>query len=171
MTETSSTITDLLITSDTSKITASTVFDLGSSDHCLIYSSLNLHKGKTPPRCYCQNFKHLKFKNLKYDIECALWLVIETFDNIGDMTCAWETIYKDILNEHLSERRAKVRSNSLPWMNSHIRKAKNRGFKALNRAKETGTKESWDEYKKLRNEVTYLLRTNQARTSEGWSEN
>ena len=88
MTETSSTITDLLITSDTSKITASRVFDLGSSDHCLIYSSLNLHKGKTPPTCYCQNFKHLKIKNLKYDIECALWLVIETFDNIDDMTCA-----------------------------------------------------------------------------------
>ena len=171
MTETSSTITDLLITSDTSKITASRVFDLGSSDHCLIYSSLNLHKGNTPPKCSFQNFKHLKIKNLKYDIECALWLVIETFDNIDDMTCAWETIYKDILNEHLSERRAKVRSNSLPWMNSHIRKTKNRRFKALNLAKETGTKESWDEYKKLRNEVTYLLRTNQVRTSGGWSEN
>ena len=38
VTETSPTITDLLITSDTSKITASRVFDLGSSDHCLIYS-------------------------------------------------------------------------------------------------------------------------------------
>ena len=37
-----------------------------------------------------------------------------------------------------------------------------RRFKALNLAKETGTKESWDEYKKLRNEVTYLLRTAEA---------
>ena len=112
--------------------------------------------------CYCQNFKHLKIKNLKYDKECALWPVIETFDNIDDMTCAWETSYKNILNEHLSERRAKVRSNSLPWVNSHIQKTMNRRFKALNLAKETGTKESWDEYQKLGNEVTYLPRTAEA---------
>ena len=81
-------------------------------------------------------------------MECPPWPVIETFDNINDMTWAWETIYKNILNEHLSERTAKVCSNRLPWMNSHIRKTMNRWFKALNLAKETGTKESWDEYKK-----------------------
>ena len=37
----------------------------------------------------------------------------------------------------------------------------NRRFKALNLAKETGTKKSWDEYKN-KNEVTYLLRTAEA---------
>ena len=41
---------DLLITSDTSKITASGVFDRGLSDHCLIYGTLNLHKDKTPTK-------------------------------------------------------------------------------------------------------------------------
>lgn len=38
----------------------------------------------------------------------------------------------------------------------------NRRFKAHNLAKETGTRESWDEYKKLRNEVTYLLTPDEA---------
>ena len=38
----------------------------------------------------------------------------------------------------------------------------NRRFKALKLAKETDAKESWNEYKKLRNEVTYLLRTAEA---------
>ena len=78
------------------------------------------------------------------------------------MTWAWKTTHENILNEHLTERIAKVRSNSLPWMNSHIRKTMKRRFKALNLAKETGTKKSWDEYQKLRNEVTYLLRTAEA---------
>ena len=81
-------------------------------------------------------------------MEWAPWPVIETFDNIDDMTWAWETIHKNILNEHLSKRIAKVRSNSLPWMNSHIWKTMNRRFKALNLVKETGTKKTWDEYKK-----------------------
>ena len=95
-------------------------------------------------------------------MECAPCPVIKTFDNIDDMTWAWETIHGNILNEHLSERIAKVRSNGLPWMNSHIRKTMKRRFKALNLAKETGTTKSWDEYQKLRNEVTYLLRTAEA---------
>ena len=142
---------DLLITSDTSKITASGVLSASSglSDHCLIYGTLNLHKDKTPPKYVTvKNYKHLNIKNLKYDMECPPWPVIETFDNTNDMTWAWETIYKNILNEHLSERTAKFCSNRLPWMNSHIRKTMNRRFKALNLAKETATKESWDEYKK-----------------------
>ena len=66
-------------------------------------------------------------------MECAPWPVIETFDNT-DMTWAWETIYMNILNEHLSERIAKVRSHSLPWMNSHTRKTMNGRFKALSLA-------------------------------------
>ena len=88
VTETSSTIIDLLITSDTCKITVSGVFDPGLSDHCLIYGTLNLHKEKTPPKyVIVKNYKHLNIKNLKYHMECAPWPVIETFDNIDDMAC------------------------------------------------------------------------------------
>ena len=83
----------------TSKITASVVFDPGVSDHYLIYDTLNLHKDKTPPKYVTvKSYKHLNIKNLKYDMEYALWPVIETFDDIDDMTWAWETIYKNILN-------------------------------------------------------------------------
>jgi len=82
-----STIIDLLITSDTSEITASGVFDRGLSDHCLIYGTLNLNKDKTRTKYVTvKNYRHLNIKNLKYDMECPPWPVIETFDNINDMT-------------------------------------------------------------------------------------
>ena len=62
------------------------------------------------------------------------------------------------MNDHISLRRVKIRSDSLPWMNFHIRKTMNKRYNIPKRAKETGSKELWDEYKKLRNEVTKLLR-------------
>ena len=43
-------------------------------------------------------------------------------------------------------------------MNSHIRKTVNKRCNILKGAKETGSKELWDEYKKQRNEVTKLIR-------------
>ena len=48
-------------------------------------------------------------------------------------------------------------------MNSHIRKTMNKRYNILKRAKETGSKELWEEYKKLRNEVTKLLREAEAK--------
>ena len=62
------------------------------------------------------------------------------------------------MNDHISLGRVQRRSDSLPWMNSHIRKTMNKRDNILELAKGTGSKELWDEYKKLRNEVTRLLR-------------
>lgn len=73
----------------------------------------------------------------------------------------WNVLYKDTLNEHISERKVKIRSNSLPWMNSH-RKIMNHWFKVLKYVKQTGSKASWEEYRKLRNEVTSVLRIAEA---------
>lgn len=66
------------------------------------------------------------------------------------------------MNDYIPQRRVKIRSESLPWMNSHIRKTTNKRYRTLKRAKESGSKDLWDEYKKLRNEVTKLLRDAEA---------
>ena len=92
----------------------------------------------------------------------APWSVIERFDDPDNITWAWQTLYKDTVNDHISLRRVKIRSDSLPWMNSHIRNTMHKRYNILKRAKETGSKELWDEHKKLRNEVTKLLREAEA---------
>ena len=92
----------------------------------------------------------------------AQWSVIEAFDDRDNITWTWETLYKDIVNDHISLRRVKICSDSLPWINSHILKTMNKCYNILKQAKETRSKELWDEYKKLRNEVTRLLREAEA---------
>ena len=89
-------------------------------------------------------------KSLRYDMECAPWSVAEVFEDIDDVAWAWKTLYKDILSNHLSERKVKIRSDTLPWMNAHIRKNMNKGYKLLKQAKETGSNVLWSAYKKLR---------------------
>ena len=167
------------------KKTTSGVFDPGLSDHYLIYGSRNLHKDKTPPKYLTvKNYKHLNIKNLKYDMECAPWPVLESFDNIDDMTWAWETIYKNILNKHLSEGELKFAPTVYhKWtliygklwkgdsklsilqrklvLKNHGMNIKNLGMKLLI---------SWGLLKQItRNKSS--PKSNQARTSGGWSEN
>jgi len=160
---TTSTLLDLLITSDTSKLITSGTFDPGLSDHCLIYGIIKLHCERTPPKyIFAKNYKQINIETLKHAFRTAPWSVIETFDDLDDITWVWETLNKDIVNDHIPQRRVKIRSDSLPWMNSHIRKTLNKRYRTLKCAKESGSKDLWDEYKKLRNEVTKLLRDAEA---------
>ena len=163
VTETTSTLLDLLITTDTSKITASGTFDPGLSDHCLIYGIIKLTRSRTSPKYInAKNYKRVNVDRLKHDFSTAPWSAIEAFEDVDDVAWAWETLYKDIISEHIPQRRVKTRSDNLPWMNSHIRKIMNKRYKVLKRAKQTRSAEHWAEYKKLRNQVTKLLRESEA---------
>ena len=163
-TVTTSTLLDLMITTDVSKIMSSGTFDPGLSDHCLIYGIIRLQRKRTAPKYIsAKNYRQVNVETLKHAFTTAPWSAIEAFDDPDDIAWAWETLYKDIVNDHNPQRRVKIRSESLPWMNSHIRKTMNKRYNILKRAKETGSKELWEEYKKLRNEVTKLLREAEAK--------
>ena len=153
-----------MITTDVSKIMTSGTFDPNLSDHCLIYGITRLQSKRIPPKYISvKNYRQVNVETLKHAFITAPWSAIEAFDDPDDITWVWETLYKDIVNDHIPQRRVKIRSGSLPWMNSHIRKSMNKRYNILKRAKETGSKELWEEYKKLRNEVTKLLREAEAK--------
>ena len=82
------------------------------------------------------------------------------FDDIDDSVWAWEAIYKYIIDQHIPLRMAKVRSNSLPWMCSSLRKELNKRYNLLLKAQKTprGSPE-WLAYKKQRNYCTKSLRS------------
>ena len=142
VTETTSTLLDLLITTDTSKITASGTFDPGLSDRCLIYGIIKLTRSRTSPKYInAKNYKRVNVDRLKHDFSTAPWSAIEAFEDVDDVAWAWETLYKDIISEHIPQRRVEIRSDNLPWMNSHIRKIMNKRYKVLKRAKQTRSAE------------------------------
>ena len=70
--------------------------------------------------------------DLKHDLESAPWLVCSTFDDLDDITWAWDCMYNDIVKSHVTSRKAaKVRKCSLPWMNGEIQKEMNKRYKLL----------------------------------------
>jgi len=84
------------------------------------------------------------------------------FDDINDCVAAWEYLYKNIIKEMVPEMKAKIRSKSVPWITSEIRKLMNKRYKLLKKFRQSKDKNDWDLYKKARNSITKLLRETEA---------
>ena len=99
-TVTTSTLLDLLITTDTSKIITSGTIDPGLFDRCLIYGIVKLQRKRTPPKYICaKNYKQVNIEKLKYAFNTARWSAIEAFDDSDDITWVWETLVARITHK------------------------------------------------------------------------
>ena len=85
--------------------------------------------------------KNVNCELLRQDLNFAPWSICGIFDDMDDVTWAWESLCKGILNDHLKTRKVKVRTNGLKWMNSSIRKEMNRRY-ALFKKAQSNTKNS-----------------------------
>jgi len=79
-----------------------------------------------------------------FDIDDNLWLA--------------ESVYKNVSNDFLKTRKSKLRKNTLPWMNSKIRKLMNKRCNALIMTQISRNPADWSVYRSLRNNVTKELR-------------
>ena len=162
----SNTLIDLILTINTSKVSKSDVIEYCIADHKFIYVIYKLKiRNPKPFIKYVHNFKNVleNPKDFKHDLESAPWWVCSTFEDLDDITWAWNCMYNVIASSHIPLRKAKVRKNSLPWMNSEIRKEMNKRYKLLKACDGTpATNKLWVDYKSSRNKVSKMLRRAEA---------
>lgn len=157
----SSTLIYLIITSISHKLLHHGACNLVISDHHLIYATIKLRRSYQKPAFrLIGDFKNVNITALKHEFGTAPWNICDIFDDIDDSVWAWETLCNYIINYHIPIRKVKIRSNSLPWMTSSLRKEMNKRYKLLILAQNTpkGSVE-WSNYKKQRNLCTKLLRS------------
>ena len=85
------------------------------------------------------------------------WHVYNVFNDIDDNYWMAETLYKNVSQEFLPKRKAKLYTKSLPWMNGEIRKLMNKRYKQLKKAQQTKDSKEYDKYKILRHKVNIEL--------------
>ena len=60
------------------------------------------------------------------------------FEDIDDdVAKSWEVLYKGIIEEFITERKAKVRPNSLPWITTEIMKLLNKRYRLFKKWQKT----------------------------------
>ena len=89
ITETSKTIIDLIIISDTSKISTAGCFDSGISDHHVVFAVLNLFRiRKKPIIKQAKNYKNVNLDAVKIDFEITPWQICSVFEDLDDAVWA-----------------------------------------------------------------------------------
>ena len=61
-----------------------------------------------------KNYKLVNKENFKLTLQNAPWWIGNLFDDIDDVVNTWELLYKDVVDEFITERNVKLRQNSLP---------------------------------------------------------
>ena len=153
------TLLDISIVSDTSKTLKSGVFDTCIADHRLNYTVLKLSKTRVPPKTReVINWKECNQLKFKEETSLVPWHVCNVFNDIDDNYWMVETLYKNVSQEFLPNRKAKLCARSLPWMNGEIRRLMNKRYKQLKKAQQTKDPKEYDKYKILRNKLNIELK-------------
>ena len=77
------------------------------------------------------DWKNINFESFKESLSQVPWYVCNTFDEVDDKYWLLQYIYNEIANEHLKKRKAKVKINSLPWINGEGTKLMNKRYTVL----------------------------------------
>ena len=131
--ENTQTLINLIITSHPENINVTGVSHLGISDHSLVYANLRMRREKKKLITKTiNNYKNFNSEQFRSDIECAPWSVCEVFNDIDGQVWAWQHLYQNIKQQHISTRKVRSGEHKLPWINKSIRKEQNKLYKLLN---------------------------------------
>ncbi|CAH1245976.1 ANTXR1 [Branchiostoma lanceolatum] len=159
VTENSSTLLDVILTSNPSKYSKSGVFKCGLSDHHLIYTYRGLKQPKPPPKWITARiFKRFDEEQFKKDLARVPWSTVAVFDSVQDMWSAWKSLFESVCNKHAPVKKFRVKGTDCPpWLSQDVRELMSLRDQARYTAEKTQRPTDWETYKKLRNHTKRLI--------------
>ena len=149
---------DVILTNDSNLLFRNINFNCGLSDwHNMIATvfkenSISNKRQKVTFRSY-KNFCEADFVQ---DLQRAPLHIAGIFDDIDDSYWAYETLVREIVDEHAPQKQKYPKKESPPFMNSELRRAIYKKKMLLNKHKKYKGKTNWENYRKQRNYVTKL---------------
>ena len=125
ITETSSTMIDLIFTNTPDKIVCSGVSHVGISDHSLIYAFRKLSTGlhnKGHSTVNYRKFKNFNSESFRNDTCSQNWDVLRAYNNPNDMWLVWKTTFNNVVEMHAPCRTRRVRLSKSPWITPELKR-------------------------------------------------
>ena len=83
---------------------------------------------------------------------------MESFDDIDSRWDYWKSLFVQIVDSHIPTMKARLRAKTLPWIDSDVRRLIKARTYYRTKAKKSMKVEDWEQYRKLRNQVTWRLK-------------
>ncbi len=117
----SSSLIDVILTNKPQSVLASGLFDLGLSDHHLVYTVMRSHCPRFTPRTVIKRrFKHYDPDSFSTDISMVPFHVAHIFDDPDDICWAWVKLLSDTLDAHAPIKRSTIKREHVPFMTPEL---------------------------------------------------
>lgn len=152
---TTSTLIDVLLSNRPELFKHNGIYHPALSDHALIYGIL---KDKVRPNkskiIIFRSNKGFNAEEFNEHLLTAPWHVGEIFNEVDDQAHFWDTLMKNIVDEHLPVKTMRVRDRDVPYMTAQWKSAIRAKRKATAKYLKNKTQEKWKHKRKCRNEAT-----------------
>ena len=121
VTNTSTTLIDVIFTSKPRSFLSSGVYDIGISDHCLVYAVMRSH---CPKPCMKtkdkRSFKYFDQDIFSRDVSQIPFHVANVFDDVDDVAWAWGKMFTDLLDEQAPVKKKVIKCEHVPFTTTEL---------------------------------------------------
>lgn len=157
----SSTLLDLLVSSDASLVSPATVVDVKEiSDHMLV--SFKIKLGKLKPETFFKtyrDYKNLNYNHFLHDLNLINWEYIYSLNSTDEMVTFFNSELLKLFDKHAPYKTSKISKPPAPWLTENLRFLMRLRDKARTRYRRTGSAAASAEYRALRNRVNITVRS------------
>ena len=156
---TSSSTIDLILVSDTDKISQSGVLDVGVSDHCMIYCTrkhvkfaFNKHNS-----IKIRSMKKYNKEVFQMNLLSVDWSSVLSSDNVVDAWEKFKSIFMSVVNNISPIKEVRIKQRTEPWINAEILQSINDRDRAFKVFKGDKSEQNFSSFKDLRNKTQTLI--------------
>lgn len=159
VTETSSTLLDVIITSNTNLVESSGVLPCHISDHYLVHATLKLKIPKPPPSFVkIRSFRHYDGQQFVADLERIPWDEVALVDDASEMLDQFNNKFTDVLDSHAPVKTIRIKHRCCPFVDAEIQDLMRNRNTLLKCARQTRLPVDWEQYRSSRDRVKSALR-------------
>ena len=159
VTSQSSTLIDVIMTTNTALVAGSGVMENHISDHYLIFTVLKLKLPKPQPTFITvRSYKHYDRNMFLEDIAQEQWEHISLVDDVDEQLNQFNSDFLRILDKHAPVKTIKVRHRQSPFVDNEIKELMKKRDRLHRVARQTKNICDWDSFRVARNEVKKTLR-------------
>lgn len=159
ITETTTSLIDVIMTTNMNIVSLSDVLACSISDHHLIYLLLTLQTPRLKPNYITiRSYSNYNAERFREDLAFVPFHMISMFDDFDDQVDTFNALFTNVLDDHAPIKRIKIKCRPNPFVTEEIRQLMKTRDLWHRRAIRSNDRLHWNAYRCFRQEVKRELR-------------
>ena len=149
---------DVILVAKPKRFYPSLIFDTGLSDfHKMICVCTKMYAPQdVQKKIVYRSFKNFDEELYKADVAMTPFHIAYIFDDIDDVVWCHNKMLSDVIESHAPLKHRTLKKESVPYMNSKLRKVQYRRNQLRNKYWNNKNATTWEEYRKMRNKANII---------------